>query len=170
MNRACQLIEELGCGEVVGGVADVYPNPVEEVRLPFEPDKMNALLGTDIAPETMLGYFKKIDLVYDEASNELIIPTFRQDLGCMADLAEEVARFYGYDKIPVTLPTGEATAGKLSFKGRIEGIARDVAEQNGFNGGMTYSFESPKVYDKLKRKQDKIVSEWSIVNICSKGE
>lgn len=149
MNRACQLIEELGCGEVVGGVADVYPNPVEEVRLPFEPDKMNALLGTDIAPETMLGYFKKIDLVYDEASNELIIPTFRQDLGCMADLAEEVARFYGYDKIPVTLPTGEATAGKLSFKGRIEGIARDVAEQNGFNGGMTYSFESPKVYDKL---------------------
>lgn len=149
MNRACQLIEELGCGEVVGGVADVYPDPVKEVRLPFEPDKMNALLGTDIDPEVMLGYFKKIDLVYDEASNELIIPTFRQDLGCMADLAEEVARFYGYDKIPVTLPTGEATAGKLSFKGRIESIARDVAEQNGFSGGMTYSFESPKVYDKL---------------------
>ncbi|MEE1312544.1 MAG: phenylalanine--tRNA ligase subunit beta [Lachnospiraceae bacterium] len=149
MNRACQLIEELGCGEVVGGVADVYPDPVKEVRLPFEPDKMNALLGTDIDPEVMLGYFKKIDLVYDEASNELIIPTFRQDLGCMADLAEEVARFYGYDKIPVTLPTGEATAGKLSFKGRIESITRDVAEQNGFSGGMTYSFESPKVYDKL---------------------
>ena len=154
MNRACQLIEELGCGEVVGGAVDVYPNPVEEVRLPFEPDKMNALLGTDLTPETMLAYFKKIDLVYDEAANELVIPTFRQDLGCMADLAEEVARFYGYDKIPVTLPNGEATAGKLSFKGRIESIARDVAEQNGFNGGMTYSFESPKVYDKLLIPQD----------------
>lgn len=154
MNRACQLIEELGCGEVVGGAVDVYPNPVEEVRLPFEPDKMNALLGTDLTPETMLKYFKKIDLVYDEAANELVIPTFRQDLGCMADLAEEVARFYGYDKIPVTLPNGEATAGKLSFKGRIESIARDVAEQNGFNGGMTYSFESPKVYDKLLIPQD----------------
>ncbi|MDO4168484.1 MAG: phenylalanine--tRNA ligase subunit beta [Lachnospiraceae bacterium] len=154
MNRACQLIEEFGCGEVVGGVVDVYPSPVSEKRLPFEPDKMNALLGTDVEPETMLQYFKKLDLVYDEEKNELIIPTFRQDLGCMADLAEEVARFYGYDKIPVTLPNGEATTGKLSFKGRIESIARDVAEQNGFSGGMTYSFESPKVYDKLLIPED----------------
>lgn len=164
MNRACQLIEELGCGEVVGGVVDVYPNPVEEVKLPFEPEKMNALLGTDIAPETMLEYFDRIGLTYDEAANEMIIPTFRQDLGCMADLAEEVARFYGYDKIPVTLPTGEATAGKLSFKGRIESIARDVAESNGFSGGMTYSFESPKVYDKLLIPEDSDVRKAIVIS------
>lgn len=164
MNRACQLIEELGCGEVVGGVADVYPNPVSEKRLPFEPEKMNALLGTDVAPETMLQYFKKLDLVYDEEKNELVIPTFRQDLGCMADLAEEVARFYGYDKIPVTLPKGEATTGKLSFKGRIESIARDVAEQNGFSGGMTYSFESPKVYDKLLIPEDSDIRKAIVIS------
>ena len=67
----------------------------------------------------------------------------------MADLAEEVARFYGYDNIPTTLPSGEATTGKLSFKLRVEEIARDIAEFCGFSQGMTYSFESPKVFDKL---------------------
>jgi phenylalanyl-tRNA synthetase beta chain len=154
MDRACQLIEELGCGEVVGGAVDVYPNPVSEKRLPFEPDKMNALLGTDVSVEQMLEYFDRLDLVYDKEANELVIPTFRQDLGCMADLAEEVARFYGYDNIPVTLPRGEATAGKKPFKVRIEDVCRDVAEQNGFCGGMTYSFESPKVFDKLLLAKD----------------
>ena len=97
----------------------------------------------------MLSYFKKIDLEYDEASNEVIAPTFRHDLFRMADLAEEVARFYGYDNIPTTLPRGEATTGKLSFKLRVEEIARDIAEFCGFSQGMTYSFESPKVFDKL---------------------
>ncbi|MBQ3512597.1 MAG: phenylalanine--tRNA ligase subunit beta [Lachnospiraceae bacterium] len=154
MNRACQLIEELGAGEVVGGAVDIYPNPVGEKRLPFEPDKMNALLGTNVSKEEMLSYFKMLDLVYDADANELIIPTFRQDLECMADLAEEVARFYGYDNIPVTLPRGEATAGKKTFKNRVEDVAREVAEQNGFCGGMCYSFESPKVFDKLLLPQD----------------
>ena len=154
MDRACQLIEELGCGEVVGGAVDVYPNPVSEKTLPFEPEKMNALLGTNIKEEQMLGYFDQLGLTYDEESKTLTIPTFRQDLGCMADLAEEVARFYGYDNIPVTLPRGEATAGKKPFKVRIEDVCRDVAEQNGFSGGMSYSFESPKVFDKLLLPED----------------
>ena len=79
----------------------------------------------------------------------MIAPTFRHDLFRMADLAEEVARFYGYDNIPTTLPRGEATTGKLSFKLRVEEIARDIAEFCGFSQGMTYSFESPKVFDKL---------------------
>ncbi|MDR0922909.1 MAG: phenylalanine--tRNA ligase subunit beta, partial [Hungatella sp.] len=149
INRACQLIEELGAGEVVGGMIDIYPSKREGKRLPFEPEKMNRLLGTEIEPETMLGYFKKLDLGYDEAAGEILIPTFRQDLGCMADLAEEVARFFGYDKIPVSLPTGEATTGKLSYKLRIEEVAREVAEFCGFSQGMTYSFESPKVFDRL---------------------
>lgn len=149
MNRACQLIEEMGAGEVVGGMVDVYSKKKEPVRVPFDADEINGLLGTDISKEEMLSYFRKIDLEYDEASNEVIAPTFRHDLFRMADLAEEVARFYGYDNIPTTLPRGEATTGKLSFKLRVEEIARDIAEFCGFSQGMTYSFESPKVFDKL---------------------
>lgn len=154
MNRACQLIEELGAGEVVGGVVDVYPNAKGDKRIQFEPEKYNKLLGTDIAKETMLAYFSKINLGYDPASNEVIVPSWRQDLECDADLAEEVARFFGYDKIPTTLPSGEATTGKLTFKLRIEAVAREIAEFCGFSQGMTYSFESPKVYDKLLLPQD----------------
>ena len=149
MNRACQLVEELGVGEVVGGAVDIYPVKREGVKIPFEPDKYNKLLGTDIPAGDMIGYFKKIDLGYDEATNEILVPSWRQDLLCDADMAEEVARFYGYDKIPTTLPSGEATTGKLSFEERIEQKARDIAEYCGFSQGMSYSFESPKVFDKL---------------------
>ncbi len=149
INRACQLIEELGAGEVVGGVVDVYGKKKEGRRIPFDAGKVNQLLGTDIDKETMLGYFKKIDLGYDEEKEEVLAPSWRQDLECLADLAEEVARFYGYDNIPTSLPKGEATTGKLSFKLRVEALARDTAEFCGFSQGMTYSFESPKVFDKL---------------------
>jgi phenylalanyl-tRNA synthetase beta chain len=164
MNRACQLIEELGAGEVVGGVVDVYPNVKGEKRIPFEPEKYNKLLGTDIAKETMLAYFSKIDLGYDPASNEVIVPSWRQDLECDADLAEEVARFFGYDKIPTTLPSGEATTGKLTFKLRIEAVAREIAEFCGFSQGMTYSFESPKVYDKLLLPQDSTLRKAVVIS------
>ncbi len=149
MNRACQLIEELGCGEVVGGAVDVYTKKMEGRRLPFEPEKYNHMLGTDISNEQMFAYFVRLGLGYDEASNEVLIPSWRQDLESYADLAEEVARFYGYDKIPMSLPCGEATTGKLSYKLKIEKMARTVAQFCGFSQGMTYSFESPKVFDKL---------------------
>ena len=149
MNRACQLIEELGAGEVVGGAIDVYPVKKEGRRIPFEPEKYNRLLGTEISEEEMLAYFSRLELSYDADANEILVPSWRQDLECGADLAEEVARFFGYDNIKTTLPAGEATAGKLSFKLRIEGMARDVAEFCGFSEGMCYSFESPKVFDKL---------------------
>ena len=149
IDRACQLIEELGAGEVVGGMVDVYGKKKEPVRVPFDAEKINALLGTDIAEADMLGYFEKIGLEYDADAKEVIAPTFRHDLFRLADLAEEVARFFGYDNIPTTLPTGEATTGKLSFKLRVEEVARDIAEFCGFSQGMTYSFESPKVFDKL---------------------
>ena len=149
ITRACQLIEELGAGEVVGGMADVYPVVKQPVRIPFEPDRINALLGTDISADQMLAYFKKIDLGYDEATNEVIAPTFRQDLFRTADLAEEVARFYGYANIPTTLPSGEATTGKLPFDLRVRATAQDIAEFCGFSQGMMYSFESPKAFDKL---------------------
>ena len=154
INRACQLVEEIGAGEVVGGMVDVYGKRREPVRIPFDAEKMNALLGTKIPREDMLSYFKMLDLEYDESRNEVIVPTFRQDLLRIADLAEEAARFFGYDNIPTTLPKGEATTGKLSFKLRIEEIARDIAEFCGFSQGMTYSFESPKVFDKLKLAPD----------------
>lgn len=149
IDRACQLVEELGAGEVVGGMVDVYGKKKEPVRVPFDADEINAILGTDISREDMLSYFRMIDLEYDEDANEVIAPTFRHDLFRIADLAEEVARFYGYDNIPTTLPKGEATTGKLSFKLRIEEVARNVAEYCGFSQGMTYSFESPKVFDRL---------------------
>ncbi len=154
INRACQLIEELGAGEVVGGMVDVYTKKKEPVRIPFQPERINALLGTDVSEEDMLSYFKKIDLGYDAEKREIIAPTFRHDLFRMADLAEEVARFYGYDNIPTTLPKGESTLGKLPFEVRIEGIARDVAEFSGFSESMNYSFESPKVFDKLLIPED----------------
>mgnify|MGYP004576046745 FL=1 len=149
IDRACQLIEEFGAGEVVGGMVDVYSKKKEPVRVVFEPEKINALLGTDISREDMLKYFDKIELAYDEATNEIVAPTFRHDIFRTADLAEEVARFYGYDNIPTTLPKGEATTGKLPFYLRIEQTARDIAEFCGFSQGYSYSFESPKVFDKL---------------------
>ncbi len=149
INRACQLIEELGCGEVVSGMVDVKVPLVPLRRIAFEPERINGLLGTDVSAEEMLEIFAREDLEYDADTNELVIPSFRQDLEGFADIAEEVARFYGYDKIPTTLPNGEATAGKLSYKLRIEQKARDIAEYCGFSQGMCYSFESPKVFDKL---------------------
>ena len=150
MNRACQLVEELGAGEVIGGAVDVYPVKKEGRRIPFEPEKYNRLLGTQIAAEEMLSYFERLELGYDKGANEILVPSWRQDLECGADLAEEAARLFGYDNIPTTLPNGEATTGKLSFKLRIEKAARDVAEFCGFSEGMCYSFESPKVFDKLR--------------------
>lgn len=150
IDRACQLMEELGAGEVVGGMVDVYSKKKEPVRVPFEPEKINDLLGTELSREQMLSYLEKVELAYDENTNEIVAPTFRHDIFRTADIAEEVARFYGYDNIPTTLPKGEATTGKLPFKLRIEEVARDVAEYCGFSQGYCYSFESPKVFEKLQ--------------------
>lgn len=157
INRACQLIQELGCGDVVGGIVDVCAPLKKRVRIAFEPERINALLGTQIPEAEMLDYFKQLEFDYDADKKELIIPTFRQDIEGFADVAEEVARFHGYDKIPTTLPSGEATTGKLSFKLRIEEKARDIAEYCGFSQGMCYSFESPKVFDKLLLDQDDVL-------------
>lgn len=151
IDRACQLIVELGCGEVVSGTVE-EGLPIKPLRvLPFEPAKYNALLGTSVTEEQMLAIFKKLEVEVRDGKDgkELVIPSFRQDLVGRADMAEEVARFFGYDKIPTTLPKGETTTGKLSFKLRIEQKARDIAEYCGFSQGMTYSFESPKVFNKL---------------------
>ena len=154
IDRACQLMEELGAGEVVGGMVDVCSETREPSRVKFEPEKINKLLGTNLTKEEMIGYLGRVELAYDAETDEIVAPTFRQDIHCNADVAEEVARFYGYDKIPMTLPTGEATTGKLPFKLRIQEVARDIAEYCGFSEGMSYSFESPKVFDKLCIPED----------------
>ena len=159
INRACALIEELGCGEVVGGVVDVCAPLKELNKIEFRPARINDLLGTDIDAETMLDIFKRLELDYDASTNMITIPSFRQDLEGIADLAEEVCRFYGYDKVPSTLPSGEATTGKISFKSRIEQKAREVAEYCGFSQGMCYSFESPKVFDKLLIDKDDVLRQ-----------
>ncbi len=154
INRACQLIEELGAGEVVEGIVDVYPEKKTERTIQFDTDYVNNLIGLDLSEEEMISYFPALELKYDADTKMITVPTFRQDLIGMCDIAEEIARFYGYDKIPTTLPSGEATTGKLSDKLRIDEIARSVALYCGFSQGMTYSFESPKVFDKLLLPQD----------------
>lgn len=157
MNRACQLIEELGAGEVVGGAVDVYPVKREESRVAFDWERTNRVLGTNIDKETMIGYFEKIDLKYDRATDEVIVPTWRQDVLGQEDLDEEVARFFGYANIPMTLPRGEATKGGNSFEQIVENKVRDFAESYGFSEAMTFSFESPKVFDKLLLPADSLL-------------
>jgi phenylalanyl-tRNA synthetase beta chain len=154
MNRACQLIEELGAGEVVGGCVDVYPEKKEPITVGYDVDKINALLGIQVSEDEMCEYWSMVDLIPDKENKCVHVPTWRQDVLRLADLAEEVARFYGYDKIPTTLPSGEATQGGVSYERSIRNMARTVVEQYGFSEGMTYSFESPKVFDKLLVPQD----------------
>lgn len=154
INRACQLINELGCGKVVPGVVQVGL-PIKPLkRFALEADKINNLLGTDISKDEMIEILKREEVEYDKKTDEVIIPSFRQDLNQMCDIAEEVARFSGYDKIPTTLPKTSATTGGISFKMRVEKKAREVAQFCGFSQGYTYSFESPKVFDKLLLPED----------------
>ena len=154
INRACQLIEEFECGEVIDGIVDVCSELPKPRTIKMNSKRVNELLGLNLSEEEMLTTLKSLEIEYDKNSNMLTIPTFRQDLESIADIAEEVARFYGYDKIGETLPTGEATTGKLPFKLRIEQMARDIAEYCGFSQGMCYSFESPKCFDKLMLEEN----------------
>ena len=149
MNRACTLIEEIGAGEVACGVVDVYPVKEGDREVEFDLDACNRLLGTNISLEEAREYFDRLSIKINDDLKSVVVPYFRQDLLRNADLAEELARFFGYDKIPTTLPSGESTAGGETFGMEIEGKARELAEQFGFCEGMTFSFESPKVFDRL---------------------
>ena len=154
MNRACTLIEEIGAGEVVGGVVDVYPVKEGDREVEFDLDACNRLLGTSISLDEAREYFDRLEIKINDDLKSVVVPYFRQDLLRNADLAEELARFFGYDKIPTTLPSGESTAGGETFSMEIEGKARELAEQFGFCEGMTFSFESPKVFDRLLLPSD----------------
>ena len=154
MNRACTLIEEIGAGEVVGGVVDVYPVKEGDREVEFDLDACNRLLGTSISLDEAREYFDRLEIKINDDLKSVVVPYFRQDLLRNADLAEELARFFGYDKIPTTLPSGESTAGGETFGMEIEDKARELAEQFGFCEGMTFSFESPKVFDRLLLPSD----------------
>ena len=164
INRACQLIEELGAGEVIGGCVDVYSTKRNPIVIPYNVEKINHLLGTDIPEKDMVSYFDMVDLVVNQDKKEVTVPTWRQDVECLADLAEEVARFFGYDNIPSTLPKGEAVAGGMSYKLQIEGIARNAAEYLGFSEASTYSFESPKVFDKLMLPEEDTLRDAVVIS------
>ncbi len=147
INRACALVEELGCGRVAAGMVEAG-QPLKPLKhIPLEPDKINALLGTTISREEMIEILNKEEV--EVQGDEVIVPSFRQDLNAMCDIAEEIARFYGYDRIPVTLPKNSATMGGLTKKLTVEKVLREVARYAGFSQAYSYSFESPRVFDQL---------------------
>lgn len=147
VQRACELVEILGCGEVVGGIVDVSFADDDEKRLEFDYDRINAILGTNISKATMAEYFDRLGFVVDE--NDIVVPWFRTDIEGIADLSEEVARCYGYDKIPTKLPTFVGSMGGIEPREKIEKIVAGVAINYGFSQSMSYSFESAKVFDRL---------------------
>jgi len=157
VNRAAQLVETLKCGDVVEGFVDCYPN----VRLPYsisyDPNKINALLGTDISASEMELMLRKVGI--DAKNGTALIPTFRYDVEGEADLAEEIARFYGYDKIKSTLATGTPTAGKKSDRQIMEDMVKNYMVSVGLSEAMHYSFESPKVFAKLNIPEGDILTK-----------
>jgi phenylalanyl-tRNA synthetase beta chain len=156
MDRACQLMEELGCGKVARTYVDVHDELPALRRIKFEPDKINAYLGTSYTRERMLDIFRTEELGFDEKTQEVIVPSFRQDLHQMCDLSEEVARFDGYDKVPSTLPKSAATQGGLTPMMTLQNMAREIALDYGYSEIETFSFESPKVFDTLRLSEDSV--------------
>jgi len=152
VNRACELVEELGAGEVVDGIIDVDHSDPNPKRLRFEPDKMNALLGLSLSPEEHKTYLEKLSFQVEDG--EVIVPSFRTDVARMCDLAEEVARMYGYDKIPTTLYAGEMVQGGFTPKQQAESTVSLICREAGFDEAMTHSFISPKAYDKIGWRAD----------------
>ena len=154
VERACQLVEELGCGENVGGMIDVMGNVTDMQPLAFRPDKINAFLGTDIPTEDMVKYFDALEIKVDLDKMTVTPPSFRPDLEGEADIAEEVARFYGYDKIPVTLLSGEATCGMKTERQQVQDRVNELLTAQGMYEIYTYTFTSPSIFDKLNIPKD----------------
>ena len=152
VNRACELVELLGAGEVVDGVIDILNHVPQPTRLKLEPDKINALLGTAVAGDEMVRILKKLDFAVD--GGQVTVPSWRGDVERMADLAEEVARFHGYNNIPSTLMRGQAAQGGYSADQKVENRLGEVCRACGYSEIITYSFISPSAYDKIGWAQD----------------
>jgi len=157
VNRACELVELLGAGEVVDGVIDILNHVPQPTRLKLEPDKINALLGTAVAGDEMVRILKKLDFAVD--GGQVTVPSWRGDVERMADLAEEVARFHGYNNIPNTLMRGQAAQGGYSADQKVENRLGEVCRACGYSEIITYSFISPSAYDKIGWAQDEPLRE-----------
>ena len=152
VERACELVELLGAGEVVDGVIDILNFVPQPTVLKLEPEKINALLGTDIAADEMVSILKKLD--FQVEGDQVTVPSWRGDVLRMADLAEEVARFHGYNNIPTTLMRGETTLGGYSDEQKLENRLGEVCRACGYDEIITYSFVSPACYDKIRWPED----------------
>ncbi|WP_438819475.1 phenylalanine--tRNA ligase subunit beta [Intestinimonas massiliensis (ex Afouda et al. 2020)] len=152
VQRACELVEMLGAGEVVDGTIDIL-NYVPQPRvLKLEPDRINGLLGTDVAESEMVSILKKLD--FQVEGDQVTVPSWRGDVIGMADLAEEVARFHGYNNIPVTLMRGQTTLGGYSREEQVERQLGSMCRAMGYDEIITYSFISPTCYDKIRWTAD----------------
>lgn len=148
INRCAELIELLGAGKVVRGIADCNCKPYEKKIMKFEPDRINSFLGTQIETDAMVKIFKDLAFDVDVKGMTLIPPSFRGDIVELADLCEEVARFYGYNNIKPSLLSGkESTQGRKTYKQRMEDLIRSTMMGCGLNEAYTISFTSPKVFD-----------------------
>ena len=147
VNRACELVELLGAGQVVDGVVDILNYVPQPTVLPLEPDKINALLGTGVAESEMVRILTRLG--FQVEGRQVTVPSWRGDVRRMPDLAEEVARFFGYNNIPCTLQRGETTQGGYSPAQQLERRLGELARSCGYNEIITYSFISPAYYDKI---------------------
>lgn len=150
LDRACELVQTLCCGEVADGIIDIKGHIEEPKVFCFRPEKINAFLGTQISREDMEEYLRGLEFSVDTEKMTIVAPSFRPDIQCEADIAEEIARIFGYDKIPTTLLSGEATSGgKTPRQTAKDRIKRNLCAQ-GMSEIFTYTFTSPSIFDKLK--------------------
>ena len=152
VNRACELVEMLGAGEVLDGVIDILNYVPQPTVLTLEPEKINALLGTDVSADEMVRILKSVG--FEVEGDQVTVPSWRGDVLRMADLAEEVARFYGYNNIPCTLVSGETTQGGYSDEQKLEQLLGSVCRTCGYDEIITYSFISSTYYDKIRWAAD----------------
>ena len=152
VNRACELVELLGAGEVMDGMIDIINYVPEPYSMPLEPDRINALLGTDIPEADMVEFLRREEVPVEDGV--IHVPSWRPDLRCMADIAEEVARFYGYNKIDTTLMRGTTTMGGYSAEQLLENAAGAAARSMGYSEIITYSFVSPASFDLVRIPAD----------------
>ncbi len=155
INRAAQLIEEIGAGKVCKGVIDCFPGEKKDRFIKLRPDRINALLGTSISTETMISILESLEFSVDRNTMLVKIPTFRQDVEKEADIAEEVARIFGYNNIKPTLLEGKAhTVGKKTYKQKLEDMIKYIMMSCGLSEIYTYSLTSPKLFDRMKLPQE----------------
>ena len=152
VNRACELVELLGAGEVVDGVIDILNHVPQPRVLKLEPEKINGLLGTDVDADEMVRILRKLDFTVE--GDQVTVPSWRGDVEGMADLAEEVARFHGYNNIPITLMRGQTTLGGFGAEELLERRCGSVCRAMGYDEIITYSFISPTCYDKIRWPED----------------